>query len=265
MPACAPDYAPAEFAHGASFADDVAKARALLAEAGYGSNGRQRLPADRDRVQRPGEQPVRRGGDRGRLAARARRRDAPCEPRVEDLPRRAALARLRGVEELGSRTTSTRSGCSRSSGVGSPNNRTGFADAEFDALLDRAERALGAERAELLHAAEARLLDAAPIVPRLLRLRHEEPREPALGGFFENPLDVHPPRARTEKRGELATERAERRARGRARRGARARSARRPARRIGRTARDARLGAALTWAASSSAVSDGRSRRSSSC
>ncbi len=49
---------------------------------------------------------------------------------------------------------------------GSGNNRTGFRDPEYDALLDRAAAAPApADRAALLAAAEARLLAAAPLAP----------------------------------------------------------------------------------------------------
>jgi ABC-type oligopeptide transport system substrate-binding subunit len=48
---------------------------------------------------------------------------------------------------------------------GSGNNRTGFSDPEYDALLDQAARERGSTRLETLRRSEARLLDLAPIAP----------------------------------------------------------------------------------------------------
>lgn len=213
VPACAPDYAPAELAHGASFADDVAKARALLAEAGYGPNGRALPPIEIAFNVQANNQSV------AEVIADGWRRELGVETRLASLEWKIFLDAQRALDYAVSKSSWIADdldalGMLAIFRAGSPNNRTGFADAEFDALLDRAERALGAERAELLHAAEARLLDAAPIVP-LYGYVTKNLVNPRLGGFFENPLDVHPPRAWYWKSdAELAAERAERRARG---------------------------------------------------
>lgn len=76
--------------------------------------------------------------------------------------------------------------------AGSPNNRTGWADPEYDAILDRAAAATNADaRADLLRAAEARLLEAAPLVPICYRSQPNLVR-PDIRGFSENLLDLHP-------------------------------------------------------------------------
>jgi len=73
----------------------------------------------------------------------------------------------------------------------SPSNRTGFADAAYDARLDDAARAPDAERAVHYARAEARLLDAAPITPLHWRTSAHLVA-PRVRGFRSNPLDVHP-------------------------------------------------------------------------
>lgn len=72
--------------------------------------------------------------------------------------------------------------------AGSPNNRTGWADPSYEALLDRA-RALpgGAARAALLAEAEALLLREAPILP-LFFYTNQELISARVRGVHRNPL-----------------------------------------------------------------------------
>jgi oligopeptide transport system substrate-binding protein len=76
---------------------------------------------------------------------------------------------------------------------GNANNRTGFADERYDALLRRAEAALEPERSALLREAEAILLEELPILP-IYAYVTKNLVDPRLGGFHENALDEHSPR-----------------------------------------------------------------------
>lgn len=72
-----------------------------------------------------------------------------------------------------------------------PNNRTGWASAAYDALLDEAARTTDrAVRLERLRRAEAVLLDELPIVPLCFGTRATL-RQPSVHGWFDNTLDVH--------------------------------------------------------------------------
>lgn len=77
--------------------------------------------------------------------------------------------------------------------TGSAGNRTGWSHPDYDRLVrEEAPRALGAERARLLRAAEGILLDAAPILP----VYHNASRamvKPYVRGWHRNLLDWHPP------------------------------------------------------------------------
>lgn len=70
---------------------------------------------------------------------------------------------------------------------GDPNNRTGFADPEFDALLDAAAAASDpAVRLGLLARAERRLLESAAVAPLLVDA-NQELVSPRISGFVPNP------------------------------------------------------------------------------
>jgi oligopeptide transport system substrate-binding protein len=68
-------------------------------------------------------------------------------------------------------------------------NRTGYADAEYDGLLDRAARAEGDERWRLLEEAERRLLSATPLIP-LYHTKCSFLVRPGLGGITANALEI---------------------------------------------------------------------------
>ncbi len=68
-------------------------------------------------------------------------------------------------------------------------NRTGFADPEYDRLLDRAAATVGDERWRLLEAAERRLVEFTPLIP----LWHGACSflvRPGLSGIHANPLEI---------------------------------------------------------------------------
>jgi len=76
----------------------------------------------------------------------------------------------------------------------SPVNGTGWADPEYDRLLQEAAgTADPAARARLLAAAEARALEAAPLLPLYFYVSKKLVK-PYVGGIEDNPLNVHPSR-----------------------------------------------------------------------
>lgn len=76
----------------------------------------------------------------------------------------------------------------------SPVNGTGWADPEYDRLLEQAAgTADPAARARLLAAAEARALEAAPLMPLYFYVSKKLVK-PYVRGIEDNPLNVHPSR-----------------------------------------------------------------------
>ena len=76
--------------------------------------------------------------------------------------------------------------------TGDGNNRTGWSDVRYDALLHDAEgEADPARRLALLREAESRALDAAVFLP-IYHYRTHELVKPYVRGLFHNALDVHP-------------------------------------------------------------------------
>lgn len=76
----------------------------------------------------------------------------------------------------------------------SPVNGTGWADPEYDRLLrEAAETTDAAARARLLAAAEARALQAAPLMPLYFYVSKKLVK-PYVRGIEDNPLNVHPSR-----------------------------------------------------------------------
>lgn len=75
---------------------------------------------------------------------------------------------------------------------GSGNNRTGWADPRYDALVEQAAGQADADaRGHLLTQAEALLLEAAPLAPVYQRVNIHLV-SPRVQGFHDNLLDVHP-------------------------------------------------------------------------
>jgi oligopeptide transport system substrate-binding protein len=75
---------------------------------------------------------------------------------------------------------------------GDGNNRTGWSDARFDALLRAAAHELDpARRMAMLRDAEARALEAAVFLP-IYHYRTHELVKPYVRGIFHTALDVHP-------------------------------------------------------------------------
>ncbi len=78
--------------------------------------------------------------------------------------------------------------------TGGENNRTGWSNPRYDALVRDAARELDpARRLELLASAETILLDELPVLP-IYSYVTQNLVHPGLGGFFENPRDDHFPK-----------------------------------------------------------------------
>jgi ABC-type oligopeptide transport system substrate-binding subunit len=76
--------------------------------------------------------------------------------------------------------------------TGDGNNRTGWSDPRYDALVRGAAEELDpARRLRTLAAAESLLLDQAPILP-IYHYATNEMVKPYVRGIFRHPLDVHP-------------------------------------------------------------------------
>ncbi len=77
---------------------------------------------------------------------------------------------------------------------GGENNRTGWSAARYDELLRQAAGELDRERRlECLARAESILLEELPVFP-IYGYVSQNLVNPRLGGFFENPRDLHPPK-----------------------------------------------------------------------
>lgn len=76
--------------------------------------------------------------------------------------------------------------------AGDGNNRTGWRDARYDALLDSAADVVDpVRRMQLLAKAEARLLDQCPVIP-IYHYSTNELVKPYVQGIYPTPLDIHP-------------------------------------------------------------------------
>lgn len=174
------------------FARDVAEARALLAEAGYGPGARP-LPAVEIHYNTQGNQK-----DVAEVIADGWRRHLGLQVKFLNQEWKVFLAAQRSLAYDVSRSSwigdyPDAQGFLDIFARGSENNRTGWSDPRYDALLARALRANSAERAGLLAEAEALLLEALPILP-LYVIVTTNLVDPRLGGFGENVLDEHFPK-----------------------------------------------------------------------
>ena len=76
--------------------------------------------------------------------------------------------------------------------TGDGNNRTGWGDPKYDALLKRASIELNPQkRFELLRDAEALLLDSGPVLP-IYHYSTNELVKPYVHGIYQTALDTHP-------------------------------------------------------------------------
>jgi oligopeptide transport system substrate-binding protein len=193
VPAAMPGWSGATMHRGASFEDDVREARRLLADAGYGEGGRpfpsfaihyNTRESHRDIAEVVAEDWHKHLGIHARLENQEWRVFLDTQRRIDyDVSRSSWIAD--GVDPLGFLEIFT---------TGNDNNRTGWSDPRFDAAIARASAAEEPERSRILAEAEAILLDALPILP-IYAYATRNLVDPRLGGFYENALDEHSPKA----------------------------------------------------------------------
>ncbi len=197
VPACLPDWNGARMLRAetadpdAAFRADCEEARALLAEAGYGPS-RPVPPIELHFASQATNKDV------CEVVADTWRRELGVEARLVNQEWKVALDAQRRLAYDVSRSSWIADYADAATFLevfapGADNNRTGWSDAEYGALLERARRARGPERQRLLAAAEARLLDELPILP-VYTFAVTSLVDPRLGGFFANALDEHFPK-----------------------------------------------------------------------
>jgi oligopeptide transport system substrate-binding protein len=187
-----PSFRGARDTSGGAFARDVEAARALLREAGYESETR---PLRRLEIHYNTQSTNR---DVAEIVAHGWKKHLGLEVKLVNEEKKVALDTQRRLDYDVSRSTWIADYPDPSSFLEimesrSANNRTGFADARYDELLQQARSARGAERQRLYREAEARLLEALPIIP-LYGFTTTSLADPALAGFHPNSLDIHFPK-----------------------------------------------------------------------
>ncbi|MFN0008991.1 MAG: peptide ABC transporter substrate-binding protein [Planctomycetota bacterium] len=190
--ACVPPgfagFAGAAMRRAESFADDVNEARALLRES------RKSLPTisihyNTRELNR----------DVAEVIADSWRRNLGLATRLENQEWRVFLDTQKRVEYDVSRSSwiadyADPFGFLEIFTSGNENNRTGWGDARYDELIGRAAAEVEPARSELLREAERILMEELPILP-IYAYASKNLVDPRLGGFFENALDEHPPKA----------------------------------------------------------------------
>lgn len=176
----------------AAFERDLAQARQLLAEAGFDAATR---PMRRLEIHYNTQSTNR---DVAEVVAREWKTHLGIEVKLVNQEKKVALDTQRRLDYDVSRSTWIADYPDPSSFLdlmttGSANNRTGFADPEYDRLLESALNARGEERQRSYRAAEERLLEALPIIP-LFGFTTTSLVDPTLEGFHTNALDIHFPK-----------------------------------------------------------------------
>ena len=178
--------APQSFRHGTR-AEDLAEARALLAERGTTLPAVEILFATQSTNK-----------DVAEVVADAWRRELGVESHLLNQESRVALDSQKNLRFDVSRSSWIADhpdalGFLEIFASGSENNRTGWKNARYDELLARARLARDPERAALLEEAERLLLEELPILP-LWSFVSRNLVDPRLEGFEANPLDEHFPK-----------------------------------------------------------------------
>lgn len=175
-----------------SFTRDVARARALLAEAGYGPEGRTLRTIEIHYNTQSTNKDV------AEVVAHDWHVHLGVDVKLVNQEKKVALDTQRRLDYDVSRSTWIADYPDPASFLevfssASENNRTGWRDAHYDAVLQAALEAREPERSRLYAEAEALLLDALPIIP-LYAFTTTSLVDPRLGGFHPNSLDVHFPK-----------------------------------------------------------------------
>ena len=177
----------------ADYESDCAEARALLAEAGFGPEGA-RFPTFEIHYNKSESH-----RDVAEVVADAWRRTLGLDVQLLNQEWKTYLDTQRNVDYDVSRSAWIQDYPDPNTFLeifvtGGKNNRTGWSDARYDALIEQArEEPDVARRMELLSRAEAILLEELPILP-IYAYTTNNAVNPRLGGFFENPQDDHYPK-----------------------------------------------------------------------
>jgi len=193
VPPAMPAWSGASMEHAATFEEDLVEARRLLAEAGFGPGGRVLRPISIQYNTRESHKDV------AEVIADSWSRNLGIRARLENQEWRVFLDTQRRMDYDVSRSswiadTADPYGFLEIFTTRNDNNRTGWSDPRYDESIARAARAVEPERSEALLEAERILLAELPILP-IYGYATKNLVDPRLGGFFENPLDEHTPKA----------------------------------------------------------------------
>jgi oligopeptide transport system substrate-binding protein len=174
------------------FARDVDEARHLLAEAGFGPDGRPMPPIEIHYNTQANNKDV------AEVIADAWRKNLGIDVKFANQEWKVYLDAQKRLEYEVSRSSwigdhPDAIGFLEIFESGGENNRTGWKNARYDELVERARTSRGDERTASLRDAEAILLDELPILP-LYFFVTKNLVDPRLGGFYPNALDEHSPK-----------------------------------------------------------------------
>ncbi len=177
----------------AAFAADVARAKELLAEAGYGPGGKDfptiEIHYNTSEAHR----------DVAEVVADGWKRNLRVDAKLLNQEWKVYLDTQRSVDYDVSRSAWIGDYPDPNTFLdifvtGGENNRTHWGDPRYDALIEEAAVTVDAtRRMELLHAAETILMEELPILP-VYTYATQNLKKPRLGGFYENVLDEHFPK-----------------------------------------------------------------------
>lgn len=176
----------------AAFARDVARARELLSEAGYGPGGRALRTIEIHYATQQTNKDV------AEVVAHGWKQHLGIDVKLVNQEKKVSFDTQRRLDYDVSRSSWIADYPDPASFLevftaASENNRTGWKDPRYDALVARALEARGTERARLYAEAESVLLEALPIVP-LYGFTTTSLVDPRLEGYHPNNVDVHFPK-----------------------------------------------------------------------
>jgi len=191
VPPILPGWSGAELAHSGDFARDCAEARALLADAGHGPGLRQ-LEVELHFASQATNKDV------CEVVADTWRRELGIVTRLRNQEWKVYLDAQRRLEYEVSRSSWIADYADAATFLevfapGADNSRTGWNDARYGTLLERARGAREPERGRILREAEELLMRELPLIP-LYTFAVTSLVDPRLGGFHANPLDEHFPK-----------------------------------------------------------------------
>lgn len=191
VPDVLPGWDGASIPHGPDFAADCATARALLVEAGFGPNA-PFPPVELHFASQSTNKDV------CEVVADTWRRELGIDTRLVNQEWKVYLDAQRRLDYQISRSSWIADYADAATFLevfapGADNSRTGWSDARYGELLERARAAREPERGRILAEAEARLLEEMPILP-VYTFAVTSLVDPRLGGFHANALDEHFPK-----------------------------------------------------------------------